>query len=297
MLLKKIVVAEDDDSIAHLVGMALGDAGYLCLRAKDGEEALAMTRRELPDCLVLDVMMPKADGMEVARRLKADVISSRVPILMLTAMGKVDDKVRGFEAGADDYLSKPFDLKELAARVKALIRTSRRERDRDPTSGLPGATAVDDHVGALLKDGSPVAVLHCDLMNYDSYSDAVGFKRAGESLARLGNLILGHVRAGNFGGFTGHVGGDDFLVVCPPERAETLADQLIAAFEARRSEFYEGGQLPGPGQPTRIELCIAIVDTAQTPVRTTDELAVLIAHAHMTKRREGSSWVRLPTKS
>lgn len=98
------------------------------------------------------------------------------------------------------------------------------------------------------------------------------------------------MRAGNFGGFTGHVGGDDFLVVCPPERAETLANQLIAAFEARRSSSSRVASCP----PTRIELCIAIVDTAQTPVRTTDELAVLIAHAHMTKRREGSSWVRLP---
>jgi len=90
------------------------------------------------------------------------------------------------------------------------------------------------------------------------------------------------------------VGGDDFLVVCPPDRAEALSEGLIKAFEARRMEYYEGGQLPGPGQPTRLELCIAIVDTTQTPVKTTDELAVLVAHAHACKRREGSSWHRLP---
>src|SRR5688572_27854758 len=118
MLLKKIVVAEDDDSIAHLIAAALGDAGFLCLRARDGEEALTLTRREAPDLLILDLMMPRLDGIEVTRRLKADVLASRIPILMLTAMGGVDDRVKGLDAGADDYLGKPFDLRELAARVR-----------------------------------------------------------------------------------------------------------------------------------------------------------------------------------
>ena len=130
MLLKKIVVAEDDDAIAHLVNMALGDAGYLCLRAHDGEEALRLVRAHDPDLLVLDVMMPRVDGLEVARRLKSDVMWSRTPILMLTALGGVDAQVEGLEAGADAYMAKPFNLREFAARVKALIRASRRERDR-----------------------------------------------------------------------------------------------------------------------------------------------------------------------
>src|SRR6187549_157119 len=132
MLLKKIVVAEDDDAIAHLVNMALGDAGYLCLRAKDGEEALRLVRAHDPDLLVLDVMMPRVDGHEVARRLKADVMWSRTPILMLTALASVDNQVEGIEAGADAYLPKPFDLREFQAKVKALIRATRRERDRNP---------------------------------------------------------------------------------------------------------------------------------------------------------------------
>ena len=86
MLLKKIVIAEDDDAIAHMVSMALGDAGFLCLRARDGDEALKLVKAHDPDLLVLDVMMPRVDGLEVARRLKADVMWSRTPILMLTAL-------------------------------------------------------------------------------------------------------------------------------------------------------------------------------------------------------------------
>ena len=109
------LVAEDDDAIAHMIAATLGDAGFLCLRARDGEEALSLARREVPDCLVLDVMMPRLDGMEVAKKLKADVLASRIPILMLTALGGIDERVKGLDAGADDYLAKPFDLRELAA--------------------------------------------------------------------------------------------------------------------------------------------------------------------------------------
>src|SRR5262249_56002217 len=98
MLLKKIVVAEDDDAIAHLVAAALGDSGFLCLRAHDGDEAIRLARREAPDLLILDVMMPHTDGLEVAKRLKADVIASRIPILMLTSLPPVDHPVQGLHA-------------------------------------------------------------------------------------------------------------------------------------------------------------------------------------------------------
>src|SRR4051812_36805084 len=100
--------------------MALGDAGYLCLRARDGEQALFLASVENPDLLVLDVMMPKLDGMEACRRLRADPQLGRTPILMLTSLASVSDRLRGLNSGADDYLPKPFDLRELVARVGAL---------------------------------------------------------------------------------------------------------------------------------------------------------------------------------
>ena len=145
-MFKKVVIAEDDDAIAHMVSMALGDAGFLCLRAYDGEEALRLVRAHDPDLLVLDWMMPRVDGIEVARRLKSDVMWSRTPILMLTALASVEDQVEGIEAGADAYLPKPFDLREFQAKLKALIRATRRERDRNPTTDLPGSRAIDNHL-------------------------------------------------------------------------------------------------------------------------------------------------------
>src|SRR5207245_6949226 len=121
--LNKIVVCDDEDALAHLVSMTLGDAGYLCLRARDGEQALFLASVEQPDLMILDVMMPKVDGLQACRKLKADPLLSRIPILMLTSLASIDDKVKGLESGADDYLAKPFDLRELHARVRALIRS------------------------------------------------------------------------------------------------------------------------------------------------------------------------------
>nr|MBP9086552.1 response regulator [Kofleriaceae bacterium] len=190
MLLKKIVVAEDDDAIAHLVGMALGDAGFLCLRARDGEEALRLVKQHDPDLLVLDVMMPRLDGLEVARRLKGDVLWSRIPILMLTALSSVDSQVAGLDAGADAYMGKPFDLREFGARVRAMVRSARRERDRNPTSNLPGSRAIDQAIeDALLrekKDGVPSTVVHIDVLNFDGYADAVGIVHSEQVVRGMG---------------------------------------------------------------------------------------------------------------
>ncbi|MDQ3341456.1 MAG: response regulator [Myxococcota bacterium] len=254
MLLKKIVIAEDDDAIAHMVNMALGDAGFLCLRARDGDEALKLVKAHDPDLLVLDVMMPRVDGLEVARRLKADVMWSRTPILMLTALAGVDDQVQGLEAGADAYMSKPFDLREMGARVKALIRSARRERDRNPTTNLPGSRAIDEEIEGALKSGKPTMVVHVDIVNFDSYADTIGIARSEDTVRSVGQWLLESARAVSGGGaFVGHVGGSDFLAVLSPEHAEGFVQSAENAFDAKRSTF--------PGETSALALVAAIVNT------------------------------------
>ncbi|MCE9574239.1 MAG: response regulator [Deltaproteobacteria bacterium] len=253
MLLKKIVVAEDDDAIAHMVNMALGDAGFLCLRARDGEEALRLVRAHDPDLLVLDVMMPRLDGFEVARRLKSDVMWSRTPILMLTALAGTDHQIEGLEAGADSYMAKPFDLREFNARVKALVRAARRERDRNPTTDLPGSRAIDSHLEEVLK-GGPAAVVHIDLFAFDAYADTVGFGVAEDTVRALAKLILDEARTQSGGGaFVGHIGGSDFLVVAAPAQAEAIARSVVEAFDARRAEIVPGDE----GKPLALVAAVA----------------------------------------
>lgn len=254
MLLKKIVIAEDDDAIAHMVSMALGDAGYLCLRARDGDEALKLVKAHDPDLLVLDVMMPRVDGHEVARRLKADVMWSRTPILMLTALAGVDNEVTGLEAGADAYMAKPFDLREFGARCKALIRAARRERDRSPTTSLPGSRAIDEEIEGALKSGKPTTVIHVDVLHWDAYADLVGIARSEDTVKNLGAWLLEAARRASGGGaFVGHVGGSDFIAVLAPDHALAFVQDAESAFDAHRATL--------TGDASSLALVLAIAST------------------------------------
>jgi DNA-binding response OmpR family regulator len=212
----KIVVCDDEDAIAHLINMALGDAGYLCLRARDGEQAIFLATVESPDLMILDVMMPKVDGMAACKKIKSDPILSRIPILMLTSLAGVDDKVKGLEAGADDYLAKPFDLRELHARVRALLRSSRRERDRSPTTHLPGPAALESAVEEQFAAKKPFALIHAELDGFDAYVDHQGWK-SGEALTASVGRALAVVARGLV---LTHIGGDDFALVVPGGASE-----------------------------------------------------------------------------
>jgi DNA-binding response OmpR family regulator len=116
-----ILAADDDEDILELVAFRLERSGFTVVRARDGEQALEAARREVPDLIVLDVMMPKMDGYEVTRALRADESTRRIPIILLTARVQDDDVQRGFDAGADDYVRKPFSPQELRSRVQAIL--------------------------------------------------------------------------------------------------------------------------------------------------------------------------------
>ncbi len=117
----RVLIADDDSDILELVAFRLGHAGYEPVTAHDGAEALRLAREQQPDLVILDVMMPKMDGYEVMRALRTDQATRRTPVILLTARAQESDVSRGFEAGADDYVRKPFSPQELTARVQAIL--------------------------------------------------------------------------------------------------------------------------------------------------------------------------------
>ena len=116
-----VFVADDDEDILALVAFRLERAGYTVVTAQDGEQALALARERRPDLAVLDVMMPRLTGYEVTEQLRREEATSRIPVILLTARAQEADVTRGFEAGADDYVKKPFSPQELRARVQAML--------------------------------------------------------------------------------------------------------------------------------------------------------------------------------
>lgn len=123
--MNKILVIDDDAAINELIKLNLELAGYKVIQAFDGTKGFALCKQELPSCVVLDVMMPEVDGFTVAQWIRKNDETAEIPILMLTALSQVSDKVNGFNIGVDDYLVKPFEMEELQVRVRALLKRTR----------------------------------------------------------------------------------------------------------------------------------------------------------------------------
>jgi DNA-binding response OmpR family regulator len=131
----RILLVDDEKDLVWLVRHSLSDEGYEVFAAYDGVEALSVARRYPPDLIVLDIAMPRLDGLQVCRTLRRDSALATVPILFLTVRSAIEDRIKGLEEGGDDYLVKPFDLRELKARIKVLLRRARSALARDSKSG------------------------------------------------------------------------------------------------------------------------------------------------------------------
>ena len=235
-----ILVVDDDPDVARFVEVNLRSAGYSVTVASNGEEAMDRALELRPDLVLLDVMMPKMDGFEVAQRLRRDSRTSSSSIIMLTAKALSSDKVLGLSSGADDYIIKPFDPVELLARVKGTLRRAREMRALSPLTGLPGNIRVQDEIRRRVAEDEPFSLLYADLDYFKAYNDHYGFvrgDRAIQGLARLINDVV-HDMAGPQG-FVGHVGGDDFIVIVPPDMGELVAKVLVERFDEVSPALYD----------------------------------------------------------
>jgi two-component system, OmpR family, response regulator RpaA len=122
--MNKILVIDDEQAINELIKINLELSGYKVIQALDGIKGFALAKQELPNAIVLDVMMPEVDGYTVAQRIRQNQTTKNIPILMLTALSQLNDKVKGFDIGVDDYLTKPFEMEELKVRIRALLKRS-----------------------------------------------------------------------------------------------------------------------------------------------------------------------------
>ncbi len=239
-----ILVVDDDPDIARFVEVNLRSAGYEVAVASDGEEALAKAADIRPDLVLLDVMMPRIDGFEVAQRLRRNPQTANTSIIMLTAKALSTDKVLGLTAGADDYIIKPFDPIELLARVKGTLRRAKEMRNLSPLTGLPGNIRIQEEIERMVREARPFAVLYADLDNFKAYNDQKGFVRGDRLIQTTARIIQDAVvEFSGSEGFVGHVGGDDFVAIVPPTAAEDVAKRVVERFDGVVNEFYDQADL------------------------------------------------------
>ena len=235
-----ILVVDDDPDIARFVEVNLRSVGYDVLVAADGEEALNRAEEARPDLVLLDVMMPRVDGFEVAQRLRRNPRTANTSIIMLTAKALSSDKVLGLTSGADDYIIKPFDPIELLARVKTTLRRARDMRSLSPLTGLPGNIRIQDEIQRNIDEDIPFAVLYCDLDHFKAYNDHYGFVKGDRVIQATARILQEAVEEyARAEGFVGHVGGDDFVVVLPPDVADVAAARICERFDQEIEGFYD----------------------------------------------------------
>lgn len=235
----KILIVDDDPDIRDLL-LATLEGDYTIVEASTGRQALDKAKQENPDLLILDCTLPDLEGTEVCKALRKDTLFLNTPILMLTGRGEVEDKVKGLEAGVDDYMVKPFLPQELIARLKMLIRRSNVNLDANPLTRLPGNVSINRILEEKLKNKEKFAVLYIDLNNFKALNDYYGFNRGDEVIKETARILINiSQKQGATSDFIGHIGGDDFLIITSCDKAEQLAKTIINDFDNTAPAFFD----------------------------------------------------------
>lgn len=241
MFKKKILLIDDSDFFANYIKSILEEAGYTMLHVNRGEDGLRMVRLEKPDLVLLDVVMPDMDGFQVCRILREAESNNLMPIIMLTSQDNQEDRLVGLELGADDYITKPFDKRELLSRVRNTLRRIDRNRGANPLTGLPGNLEIQNEINSLLERRFEFSLIYVDLDNFKAFNDVYGFAKGDLAIKMTADILTDEIR--NCGGkedFIGHIGGDDFIVITGLKNAERVCSGVIEQFDRRIKELYSG---------------------------------------------------------
>ncbi len=235
----KILLVDDERNILDIVQFNLEVEGFEVTTASDGMEALRVVHDAAPDLILCDIMMPEVDGLEVCRRLKADSRTNQIPIVMLSAKAQSQDKLDSIAAGADDFVTKPFDFNDLVARIKVNLIRAKQKKDVSPLTGFPGSISIEAEIKTRVKRAEAFATLYVDMDNFKPFNEVYGFPQGDKAIKMLADIIDDAVRkAGNMEDFVGHGGGDDFMIISTPDRAKAIAIFLIENFDRRVTALY-----------------------------------------------------------
>ncbi len=234
----RLLVVEDDPDIANMLKIYFSGLQYDVDVANRGRDALEKTKQVLPHLIVLDIMLPDIDGYEVCRTLRTNMRTSHIPVIFLTQKDERSDKLQGLELGADDYITKPFDIEELKLRVQGAIRRSERESLTDPRSGLPAGRLIEEQLRRIIRE-KDWALLDMRVNNFEPFKDVYGFV-AGDDVLRFAAMLIGEVvdDLGTTGDFIGHAGGDNFIIITTKEAAPNIRQKVKERFAEEVQSHY-----------------------------------------------------------
>jgi len=235
----KVLIVDDDPDIRDILKITLSEENYEVIEAGDGEEGWKLITTKPFNLVLLDYKMPKMDGRQVCGLVKKDLLLRHLPVIMVTGKGEISDKIDGIDAGADDYIVKPFEPKELLARIRMILRRTERDLEANPLTRLPGNVSILNELSKRLESKALFAVCYLDLDKFKAYNDTYGFEHGDNVIRETARILIRSTQAtGNPDDFIGHIGGDDFVVITTLDRTENLCQKIIDEFDKTVPSFY-----------------------------------------------------------
>jgi len=286
----RLLIVEDDRDISNMLQIYFKGQGYEVDVALRGSTALDKTRQSLPNLIILDIMLPDIDGFEVCRILRTHTRTSHVPVIFLTQKDERSDKLAGLELGADDYITKPFDIEELRLRVQRAITRAEQQSLTDPRSGLPAGRLIEEQLRQIIRQKN-WAYMDIRIKHFEPFKETYGFV-AGDDVLRFTGMLIGEVldELGTASDFIGHAGGDSFMIVTAVEVASAVRDRLKQRFVAEVLSHYnfldrEQGYIRIVNKDGKIEqsplmkLAVGVVSPAEYQFADIREITELAAEA------------------
>ncbi len=294
---KRILVVEDDFDISNMLRIYFGGQGYEVEVAPKGEEALASVSKKLPHLIVLDINLPDMNGYDVCIQLRETKRTSHVPIIFLTQKDERSDKIRGLEIGADDYITKPFDIEELKLRVVNAIQASDRVKNIDGKTNLPTGRLIEDHLRDLMRSDDEWTYIDIKINGYKEFSEVYGWT-AGDEVLRFSTLMIGEIvdQLGTANDFIGNPGQDNFVVITHTANVDSIIDKLTDDFESRVKQHYsfidrERGYIlvPEQGGEKQVELMNLAIGSVSTRTHQFSDIREITELAAEDRRGQASS--------
>lgn len=238
--MRNLLVVEDDPDTSHLLQTYFSGHGYEVNIAERGSVALENARKQPPDLVLLDIILPEAglDGLAVCKALRTSARTGHIPIIFLTEKSTASDRLAGLSAGAQDYITKPFDLEELRLRIKNIIARAERDNMLDPRTGLPTGNILDDQIRRVagLAGWSKI---ECHIDSFRPFVDLNGFA-AGDDVLKLSARLLRDLlnQASAPDDFIGHPANDSFIILTQTAEVSALGAQIAARFNDEVKAHY-----------------------------------------------------------
>lgn len=262
-----LLIIEDDLDVADMLNAYFRVQGYEVMTASWGEDGVQTAKTIHPNLIILDIRLPDIDGYEVASRLRASRRTAEIPIIFLTERNQKVDRHRGLGLGADDYMTKPFDIQELRLRVRNALRRSAQGGLTNPITNLPDGSLVDETLTDLLASETPWAVVLVSLDHIEFFREAYGFVAADDALRAISVMVQSiGTKHGGAAPFVGHLSTNQFVLVTEPEKTAALEEKLGAQIKGSLDYFYPIGERGNDGEiPNRLTIRIGSLLSVENP--------------------------------